>query len=263
MSDSAGQFVWYDVMTTDPGAAAEFYGKVVGWTVTDSGMPGQAYLLLNVGDTAIGGIMPIPPDSAAAGVRPAWMGYIGVADVDAAADAIRAEGGHVHRPPADIPGVGRFAVVSDPHGAGFLVFRGNSPDGPPKREPLKPGHIAWNELHAGDREEALAWYCGQFGWRPVERNAMTPDFIYQTVAMGTQEANGGVMTRMHFEPAPYWAYYFGVADIDAAAERVTANGGAVLMGPHQVPGGAWILNCRDPQGAQFNLLGQRTQASAA
>ena len=35
------------------------------------------------------------------------------------------------------------------------------------------------------------------------------------------------------------------------------NGGAILMGPHQVPGGAWIVNCRDPQGAHFSLLGQR------
>ena len=56
MSSGTGQFVWYDVMTTDPGAAADFYGRVIGWTVTDSGMPGQTYLLLSAGDTAIGGV---------------------------------------------------------------------------------------------------------------------------------------------------------------------------------------------------------------
>jgi predicted enzyme related to lactoylglutathione lyase len=41
--------------------------------------------------------------------------------------------------------------------------------------------------------------------------------------------------------------------IDAGVERVKAGGGAVLNGPHQVPGGSWIANCRDPQGAHFSL----------
>lgn len=257
MSSGTGQFVWYDVMTTDPGAAADFYGRVIGWTVTDSGMPGQTYLLLSAGDTAIGGIMAIPPESAAAGVQPAWMGYVGVADVDSAAAALAAAGGHVHRPAADIPGVGRFAVVSDPHGAGFIIFCGNSPDGPPKREPFAPGHIAWNELHAGDRGEAMKFYSQLFGWAADETHDMGA-FIYQTMrTAGAAEADVGMMTMMDSEPGPRWDYYFAVADIDAAAARVTANGGAILMGPHQVPGGAWIVNCRDPQGAHFSLLGQR------
>src|SRR6266705_3829054 len=126
MSNSHGKFVWYDVMTTDTDAAQSFYHKVIGWHATDSGMPDRSYTLLSMGSTMVGGLMPIPEDARKAGVRPAWMGYIGVDDVDAFAGRVKKAGGAIHREPADIPGVGRFAVAADPHGAGFLLFAPNS-----------------------------------------------------------------------------------------------------------------------------------------
>jgi hypothetical protein len=48
-----------------------------------------------------------------------------------------------------------------------------------------------------------------------------------------------------------------VDGIDAAVERINANGGKVLMGPHQVPGGSWIVQALDPQGAHFALVSPR------
>ena len=55
MADAVGKFVWYDLMTTDVDAAAAFYGKVVGWTSKDSGMPDQKYLLLSIGEATVAG----------------------------------------------------------------------------------------------------------------------------------------------------------------------------------------------------------------
>jgi len=55
-------------------------------------------------------------------------------------------------------------------------------------------------------------------------------------------------------PVPVWQFYFNVEGIDAAAGRVTGNGGKVLMGPMEVPGGSWVVQCQDPQGAHFALL---------
>jgi hypothetical protein len=52
---------------------------------------------------------------------------------------------------------------------------------------------------------------------------------------------------------PNWGIYYRVSEINAAAERVTANGGQVLNGPMEVPGGDHIVNCLDPQGAAFSL----------
>src|SRR5436853_7358042 len=124
MSKSHGKFVWYDVMTTDTKAAESFYHKVIGWTAADSGMSDRSYTLLSMGPTMVGGLMPIPEDARKAGVGPAWMGYIGVDDVDISAQRVRAAGGAIHRGPDDIPGIGRFAVAGDPQGAGFMLVKG-------------------------------------------------------------------------------------------------------------------------------------------
>ncbi|HSD11723.1 MAG TPA: VOC family protein, partial [Candidatus Binatia bacterium] len=67
---------------------------------------------------------------------------------------------------------------------------------------------------------------------------------------------GGMMNSTNF-PRPMWLYYFGTANIDDAAKRVTANGGAILHGPVEVPGGGFIVQARDPQGAMFALVGRR------
>ena len=56
---------------------------------------------------------------------------------------------------------------------------------------------------------------------------------------------------------PHWLYYINVSSVDNALARITAGGGQVLMGPHQVPGGSWIVKGRDPQGATFAVVGTR------
>ena len=110
MGKSVSKFVWHDVMTTDVDAAEDFYAKVVGWQMKDSGMDGPRYTLLMDGERMAGGIMPTPDD--ASDVPPMWMGYIGVDDIDAKAKELEAAGGTVHRGPQDIPGIGRFFVQS-------------------------------------------------------------------------------------------------------------------------------------------------------
>ena len=97
-------------------------------------MPDRTYILLSAGQTMVGGLMPIPESARAMGGRPAWMGYIGVDDVDDCAARVTAAGGTVHRPPEDIPGIGRFCVVADPGGASFILFRGTT-DERPRRSP--------------------------------------------------------------------------------------------------------------------------------
>jgi predicted enzyme related to lactoylglutathione lyase len=235
MATPQGAFVWYELMTTDPAAAAAFYCKVVGWTAADSTMPGM-------------------------GATPGWEGYIAVADVDAAAARIIAAGGKVHHPPDDIPGIGRFAVVADPHGATFTLFRGAPGDEAPTGEPSASGHVGWHELHAGDGAAAFAFYAGQFGWEKHEAMDMGPAGSYQMFGVaGSAKDNslGGMMTKMPETPRPHWLYYINVDAIDAAVERINGAGGKVVNGPMEVPGGSWIVNALDPQGALFALVAPR------
>jgi predicted enzyme related to lactoylglutathione lyase len=82
---------------------------------------------------------------------------------------------------------------------------------------------------------------------------MGPIGTYQLFATGGP-AVGGMMTRMDKAIPPSWLYYFMVAEINAAVTRIQAAGGTVLNGPHQVPGGSWIVQALDPQGALFAVV---------
>lgn len=255
MATPTGTFVWHELMTTDADAAERFYRDVVGWKTQDSGMAGPRYTLLLAGDTQVGGLMTLSKESRDAGAKPGWIGYVGVGDVDAAAAHVARAGGSVHRKPDDIPGIGRFAAVSDPQGAAFVLFKGIG-EAPAPAASEKPGHVGWAELHAGDWERAFSFYADLFGWKKSDAMDMGQMGTYQLFAADTQ-AIGGMMTKRPEMPAPFWLYYFNVGDIDAAAGRVTAGGGKVLNGPHPVPGGGWVIQGLDPQGAMFALVGTR------
>jgi len=254
-----GTFVWYDLMTTDLDGAIAFYGEVLGWEAKDSGMPGDRYMLFHGSGQPVGGGMELSKAMCEAGAGTGWMGHIYTPDVDATATAVKAGGGVIHRPPGDIPGVGRFAIVADPGGAVFSLFA-NAPEYP-MREPLPmgtPGHCGWRELHAADGAAAWDFYSSLFGWRKDMAVDMTGAGLYQTFRdAGTAEggvAMGGMMTKMADDPVPHWLYYFSVDAAGAAGERVQAAGGQVLMGPMEVPGGGWITIAMDPQGGLFAVL---------
>ena len=253
----AGSFVWYELMTTDVPAAEAFYGKVAGWRCADSGLPGMTYTLLHVGQTRVGGMMTMPDRVRESGGKPAWFGYVAVPDVDEAAEDVKKDGGAIHRAPDDIPTVGRFAMVSDPQGAVFVLFRGNG-EPPEPLAPETPGRFTRHEHHANDWEKAFAFYSGLCGWEIGETFDMGPGGKYQ-IFNHDGEMLGGMLTDPEAE-RPFWLYYVGVEDIDAGKTRVTEAGGQVTDGPHPVPGGMWIVHATDPQGARFALVGPRKPA---
>jgi predicted enzyme related to lactoylglutathione lyase len=200
----------------------------------------------------VAGLMPIPEDARKAGVQPAWMGYIAVDDVDRAAARIEKEGGKVLRPPRDVPGVIRLAVVADPQGTGFIIAKGLIHDAPPALPAGTPGTVGWHELYAVEWKSAFAFYEKLFGWTKAEAVDMGPVGTYQLFATG-DGAVGGMMTKPATIPVPHWGYYINVAGLDAAVGRVKA-GGRILNGPMQVPGGSWIVNCADPQNAAISMV---------
>jgi predicted enzyme related to lactoylglutathione lyase len=248
----ANPFFWYDVMTTDVPAAQKFYCDVVGWTAEDMSGSGQPYVVFHAAGRGVAGLMPIPHD--AAGMPPAWMGYILVEDLDAKIEALKAAGGVLHKGPITIDGVIRFAVVSDPQGAGFLIATPLTSEPPPPLAAGTPGTIGWRELYAADWAAVWPFYEKLFGWtkdRAIDMGAMG---TYQLFRTGDDAAAGGMMTRPPQVPVSHWGYYIRVSAIDAAAARVTAGGGRILNGPMEVPGGDWVVNAIDPQGAMFSLV---------
>jgi predicted enzyme related to lactoylglutathione lyase len=238
-------------MTTDASAAETFYKSVIGWNAQDAGH--ADYTLLSVGDTQVAGLMTLPQEACDAGAKPGWMGYVAVDDVDEYAARVTKAGGTVHRAPADIPGVGRFSVVADPQGAVIVLFKGTGTSPPAPAD--TPGYAGWRELYAADGAAAFAFYSEMLGWTKGDAMDMGPMGIYQlfkTSAGG--ESIGGIMTKPPNIPAPFWTYYFQVDGIQAAAARITAAGGSVINGPMEVPGGSWVVQALDPQGAMFALV---------
>src|SRR5690554_2974420 len=113
----ASNFVWYELMTSEPDAAIAFYEAVVGWKMEAFPGIGLPYTVVKAGDRGVGGIMAMPEQAARSGMRPGWGGYVFAADVDETTRNVERAGGKVHRQPEDIPDVGRFSVVADPQGA--------------------------------------------------------------------------------------------------------------------------------------------------
>ncbi len=264
MSNVHGDFIWYELLTSDADAAADFYGKVVGWTALDSGQPEMDYRFFSSGDGSdmadgVGGFMAITPDMAAGGAVPCWLGYIGVDDVDASVDAMTSLGGTVQMPAFDMPGVGRMAMVSDPQGAPFYVMKGASDETSYSfaSETPRVGHCAWNELSTTDTASAVDFYTAQFGWKQEGDMDMGPMGKYLFLHHGPGMI-GAIMPKMPQDPNPHWLYYFRVADIDAASAAVTSNGGQIVYGPDEIPGGDFTIKGLDPQGAWFALVGRRS-----
>ncbi|WP_102224411.1 VOC family protein [Acidimangrovimonas sediminis] len=260
MSDSFhGLPCWFELMSPDLDAAKAFYSGLFGWEVTDAGMEGFTYLLAKAEGTMAAGMMAVPEP----GMPPFWVMYLAVTDVDAEAEAIRAQGGEVHKAPADIPGTGRFAVVADPQGAVFGLLQplpmegGGAQDGAGRAfDQGKAGHGNWLELQTTDQKAALGFYAGRFGWTLDHAMPMGEMGSYDVFAReGTQI--GGMMPKVAPVPRPFWLVYFGVNDVAAALAGIEAQGGKVVNGPMEVPGPALVAQARDPQGGLFAVVGPK------
>ena len=254
MASSHGRFVWYELMTNDVEAAKAFYGKVVGWGAREA--PGSRYTLFTVGRAATSGLVDLPLDAKKRGARPQWVGYISVDDVDGSVNRVKELGGTIHIPPTDAGDVSRFSVVSDPQMATFILVKWSDRGRQPPIDPRALGYVGWHELLAVDWKRAFAFYREIFGWQKVGADT-DPTGIYQQFSAAGQ-AIGGMFNKPAAAPVAFWLYYFNVADVGAAAERVRAERGKILEGPTDIPGGGRVARCADPQGAMFALIGRQS-----
>lgn len=256
-SSRVGHWVWHDLMTTDVAGAQAFYGALFGWTTCAVPMGDFTYEMIAGPGGDVGGMMPLmggPGDP-----PPHWMSYLGVADVDATCAGMPAAGGQVCVPPTDIPNVGRFAVIADSEGAYLSPFRGPG-DPPPARVPA--GHFCWHELMAGEVARARTFYERLVGWRS-DAVDMGDTGTYWIFRRGDVPA-AGMMAQASVGDGSggpsSWLPYVAVASADDAAARIVALGGTLLVGPCDVQDWGRFAVARDPQGAAFAVLEDRTPA---
>src|SRR5262252_10231002 len=246
-----GRPLWYELMTTDMKAADAFYRKVVGWSTKPFDGTGQPYTMFNRGgDVSVGGMM-TKPDQVK--TPPFWAMYIGVPKLEDAAARIEHLGGKHHTDVIVVPNVGRMQMMTDPQGAAFYIYEPANTDQRPEAAP-EIGDGSWHELMTTDGPAAMTFYQQVFGWQPSDTMDMGPAGTYQMFNR-PHGMIGGIMKKpaeMANVP-PNWLIYFRVPDADAAAATIKANGGKILNGPNEVPGGDRVLTAKDPQGAVFGL----------
>ncbi len=109
---------WNELGTRDVEAAKRFYSAVFGWH------PGgdERYVQWELNGKTIGGCLDLSSMGVPDEVPANWLSYFAVRNVDESAEKVKELGGTVNMPPADIPDMGRFAVVADPQGAVFAIF---------------------------------------------------------------------------------------------------------------------------------------------
>jgi len=256
MVDNYARFAWYELLTTDMAAARTFYSSVLGWRTHDASTPQFSYSVFSAGETAICGLMDLPPDGQQAGATPRWVGYIAVDDIRGTVDQLRRRGGKVFVPPTET-NIGLISIVADPQGA-TLALAQDLKQGQPQIELGEAGHVGWHELFAADWTTAFAFYSELFGWQRAQADIGSTD-SYQLLSAGGRRL-GGMFTKLPMAPFPFWLYYFNVPDIAVAAKRVTDGGGRIAQGPTQLPDTGWVVRCIDPQGAMFALQGATNQS---
>jgi predicted enzyme related to lactoylglutathione lyase len=112
--------------------------------------------------------------------------------------------------------------------------------------------VGWNELQTSDVDAARRFYREQFGWDTDEFMDMGELGKYYFIQHGAQRI--GALFNAN-DQRPHFRFYIRVPSIAKAKEVAESKGGTIHMGPHQVPTGDWIVIGRDPQGAEFALVG--------
>ena len=242
-----GQFVWYELTTPDVDGAIKFYPKFTNWGTQPFD---KDYTVWTTRGQPLGGIFRLTDEMRANGVPPNWMPYVEAENVDATVAKAKSLGATVIVGPDDIPGTGRFAVVQDPQGATFGVYRSSNPqpgaawDGTPVES-----RFSWHELMTSDHAAAAKFYGALFGWNKISEMDMGNGLMYYMFGKSAKMYGGmfttpSEMAGMH----PFWLCYIYVKDVARAVTTATKAGATVVRPQMDIPGGS-IAILADPQGA--------------
>ncbi|MDC0744361.1 VOC family protein [Polyangium mundeleinium] len=243
MNEAMARFCWYELRTTDTGAAQAFYADVLGLQIRDT--PGGS--LFFRGDQAVAGCSALPELAAARGAPAHWLGHIGVRDVEGLSRRILAQGGEPLGPTRTLESGATRVILRDPFGSVLALVSPN--------HAASTGVVVWHDLNTRDHGRAWALYSELFGWKATETEDLGPEFgVYAKFSWDEAGTSVGGMVSSARLPHihPHWLFAFHVEDLDEALAKVNARGGKVLA-PRQLPSGERIAACEDAQGAAFAL----------
>ena len=243
-----GSFAWMELATADQNGAKQFYKSLFGWDFEDHPMgPGAVYTMFKLAGKDIAGCYPV---SLMPGhVPPHWGAFIAVEDADRTAARATELGGKVLRAPGDVAEYGRMAVIQDPAGAVFSIWKPKSHAGTGITG--ENGALCWADLLTEDRERAKPFYEGLFGWRFDLGQGKDPSG-YLHIKNG-EDFIGGMQLKPPQAP-PHWLLYFQTADCAASTAKAKQLGAKIFVEPMDIEGAGRFSVLDDPQGAGFALF---------
>lgn len=259
-----GMPIWYELMTPDPDGVADFYRAVGGWDIPAQGnaMPnGSEYREIKRPDGGnLGGVLTLTDGMRQGGARPGWIPYFHVKGVEDAVARAEGMGATTHMPPTKMH-VGTLAMLADAQGAPFYLMDPIPPANDPNAKSdvwdrEKPGHCRWNELATTDAPAAKDFYTSLLGWTSDRSMPMGERGDYLFLECEGNEI-GAINPWIGENQPPMWLFYLGVDSIARALEAAKANGGSVINGPHEVPGGDHVFVATDPAGAMIAFVGPK------
>jgi len=245
-----GRWVWADLVTADVAAAADFYGKVFGWTFETYGGDDdrETYTLALADGLPIGGL--VFDERALKGKVPSarWIGLISVPDVRAAADAVTKGGGKVVVAPTLLGERGETAVFQDPEGTLFGAV--HSRNGDPADYIGDLNEWVWIDLWTANVDQATKFYSAVAGYSvvPLEKEGLRNG----AHLVSGNFVRAGVMEKKDARLSSVWLPYLRVADAQAATNKARAAGGKVVREPVTL-GQVIVAIIADPTGAPVGV----------
>lgn len=245
-----GRWVWGDLVTADVAGAADFYGKVFGWTFETYGGADDrdTYTLALADGLPIGGL--VYDQRAMKDKTPSarWIALVSVPDPEAAAAAVTENGGKVIYAPVMLGERGQTAVFADPEGALFGVV--HSRNGDPADYSGDVNEWVWVDLYAADVEKAAQFYKTVVGYDVLPLDPSSPREGVHLASAGYVRA--GIMQKRDVKASSAWLPYIRVADVAKTLDTTREAGGKVLYGPAPI-GRIVVAIIADPTGAPVGI----------
>lgn len=248
-SAPVGAPIWFDLMSSDPTKAADFYRAIFGWEV--EAPPREefgGYQNFTKDGRRVAGLSPWMQE--AGGPPNIWSTYLHTADADATATAVETAGGSVMFPPMAVGSEGAMLVTTDPAGAVIGFWQPADHTGFSRWG--EHGTPYWFECHSKNYAASLDYYPVVIGARiepvPTGGPAYGQVFIGESAYSGIMDAS----TMSPPEVPSFWQVYVTVDDVAATVALVESLGGTVLMPAEDTPYGT-LATVADPFGAVFSL----------
>lgn len=242
-----GSFCWAELGSPEPAVATRFYGSLFDLSIHH----GKSYTILRKRGRDVAAIHRMPKVAVERGDVPYWLVYVSVDSVDRAVAKVEPRGGRLVVPPDEVYDAGRMAVLADPCGAHLALWQAVSHPGAGLIE--EPATMCWWELNTHDADEAGVFYSDVIGWRRETRPSGPT--TYTDFFVGERKTAGMLqMTEAWGAMPSHWMMYFQVEDCDESAALAVRLGGAILVGPCDIPPLGRFAVLSDPQGAVFSIV---------